>query len=377
MQSRTARSAVLAVLAAAGLAPDLAAQAADSAGRAPTSPIVISGYVTASYTASSKPNGGIVVGRFFDRNHDQFTFDAAKVAIEKPVAPHRLGAGFRVDALAGQDAELTKASNFDLGRHADITQAYVLLNVPAGKDAHFQFRAGKWVTPMGLEVIEQVANPNFSEGNQFIFVEDFTQTGVGVQADWSKWSALVQVVNGWDVVQDNNRRKSYMGRLAYTPVPAVSLAVLGYTGPEQVVNVGHQRRGGEFLGTFLLGPAVTFIVQADVGGEDGLTDGGTGKAMWQALGGWLTVAASPKLSVAFRGDWVNDPDGVRTSNGFYPAAAARAFGSGTVTVNIKSVEHLLVRPELRWDHSSLADYGAPGSASHNQVTVALGTSYIF
>ena len=74
---------------------------------------------------------------------------------------------------------------------------------------------------------------------------------------------------------------------------------------------------------------------------------------------------------------INDKDGVRTSNYFYPPATSRKFGSGTATLTVRSIKNLLIRPEVRVDFSDLEDYGPAGDASKSQVSVALGTSYIF
>ena len=95
------------------------------------------------------------------------------------------------------------------------------------------------------------------------------------------------------------------------------------------------------------------------------------------MSGWLVFDASPALGIALRGDYVNDKDGVRTSNYFYPPATSRKFGSGTATLTVRSIKNLLIRPEVRVDFSDLEDYGPAGDASKSQVSVALGTSYIF
>lgn len=339
-------------------------------------PLTISGYVTASYTYSSKHDGGTIVGRYYERHHDQFTLNAAKIALEKPISADKVSAGFRIDALFGQNAEVTKAAGLDLGTNGDLTQAYAVLNLPAGQGGHVQLRAGKYATPMGYEVIEDPVNPNFSEGNLFVFVENFTQTGMGLFADWPKVSFQLHVLNGWDVVKDNNSRKSFMARLGLTPSPAVSLAFLGYVGAEQADTTNH-RYGGEFLGTFKVSPRVSLVGQFDYGAEEGLLAPSTDKATWWGGSVWVVADLSPKTQLAVRGDLVNDKNGVRTSNYFYPAAAARKFGSGTATLTIKTVEHLLIRPEVRFDHSNQADYGPAATPSKNQVTFALGTSYLF
>ena len=87
---------------------------------------------------------------------------------------------------------------------------------------------------------------------------------------------------------------------------------------------------------------------------------------------------NPELTLALRGDYMDDRDGVRTSEVLgFPVAPSRRIGSGTVTLNIKSWAHALVRPELRVEHSSRSDFGNPGNLSPTQVTIGLALSYVF
>ena len=95
--------------------------------------ITFSGYVTGSYTWASKHDGGTIVGRYYERNYNQFTLNAVKLVVEKAVETSKVDAGFRVDGLFGQNAEVTQAANFDLGEDGDITQAFVTLNLSTGK----------------------------------------------------------------------------------------------------------------------------------------------------------------------------------------------------------------------------------------------------
>ncbi len=336
--------------------------------------VAFSGYVTGSYTYSTKGTNGAIVGRYYDRLGDQFVLNAAKLVAELPVATDKVSAGFRVDGLFGTNAEVTKAAGFDLGTDGDITQAFVTLNLPTGKDTYVQFRAGKWATLMGLEVIEDPVNPNFSVGNLFVFVENFTMTGAQLYAKLSpKVEAAIDVVNGWDVVRDNNTKKSFMGRLAVTPSDKFNVAFLGYAGPEQAGNGDNWRYGGEVLATVKPASKATVIGQFDYGTEEGLLADPTQKAKWWGASLWFTYDVSPNVGLALRGDYVDDKDGVRTSNYFYGPATRRKFGSGTATLNIKTVPHMLIRPEVRLDGSNLADY----DASKSQVSFALGATYIF
>jgi putative OmpL-like beta-barrel porin-2 len=366
-------------------ASDSAPPQADSATAAPAKlPVSVSGFVTASYTYTTRHgSGNQIVGRLYDRFHDQAELNAAKVVLEKPVASDKLDAGARVDLLFGQDAAVIKSLGLDLGTHADVTQAFVTLNIPAGPGKYVQLKAGKVATLMGLEVIEDVVNPNLSEGNQFVYVENFTNTGLRVDVKPAdKVDFQLAVFNGWDVVEDNNTKKSFMGRLGLTPTATTTIGLLGFVGNEKTAAGGATpsgtRYGGEVLLTQKAGPRTTVVLQGDYGEEQDVLGPGL-KAKWWALGGWVTYDVSPALTVAVRGDYVDDKDGFRTSGVLgFPANPRNKFGSGTLTLNIKKWDSALIRPELRYDRSSLEAFTDSDGAPHkDQLTFGLGVSYLF
>jgi hypothetical protein len=361
-------------------APD-SAKAADPA---PAKPLTISGFVTASYTYGVHHTGQALVGRFYDRFHDQFELNAAKLVAEKTVATDKFDAGARVDLLFGQDAAVTKSFGLDLGTNGDVTQAFATVNIPAGAGKNIQFKAGKIATLMGVEVIEDVVNPNLSVANQFVYLENFTNTGLRMDV---KPAATVDfelaVINGWDVVTDNNTKKSFMGRFGITPSALTTIGLLGYYGNEKPLDPATgrtpsgDRYGGEVVVSQKLGAKATVLLQGDYGEEKDLpTVGATAK--WWGAGLWLTYDVSPLLSVAARGDYIDDKNGVRTSGVFgFPANTGQKFGSGTLTLNIKKWENTLIRPEFRYDRSNLAVFDEPATPKKDQFSFALGASYLF
>ena len=366
-------------------ATDSATAKADSA--SPTGPaglpVNISGFVTASYTYATRHSGATIVGRLYDRFHDQVELNAAKVVLEKPVATDQWSAGGAVHLLFGQNAAVIKSAGLNLGEHADLTQAFVTVNLPAGEGKYVQFKAGKLATLMGLEVIEDVVNPNLSEGNLFVYVENFTNTGLRLDA---KPSATVDfqlaLINGWDVVEDNNTKKSFMGRVGFTPSAATTVGLLGYVGNEKSAVAGvtpsGNRYGGEVLLTQKVGPKTTLVLQGDYGEEQDAL-GPDLKAKWWGASLWAAYDVSPALTVALRGDYVDDKNGFRTSGVLgYPANARNKFGSGTLTLNIKRWASALLRPEIRYDRSNLAAFqDSDGGVHKDQFSFALGMSYLF
>jgi hypothetical protein len=343
--------------------------------------VKISGYAEASYIYSTAalPDGP-VVGRSFDRL-PEFALNVVKLVLDKPFETDRLNAGFHVDLLFGQNATLIQSAGLKLGDQGDLEQAFVTLNVPTGNGNGLQFKAGKWVTLMGVEVIEDVFNPNWSEGNQFLYVENFTGTGIEVGYKWNKYfDTQFRVYNGWDVVQDNNTRKSFMGRLGIAPDGNTLLAIVGYLGPEQAANNDADRKGLNVVMNRKFGSKVSAWGQFDYGKEDAnaaLPDP-TKNAEWWALGGWLIYDFGPKVGLALRGDYLDDKDGARTSGGPvtapFPLNTGNQVSTGTATLNVRAWEGMLVRPEIRYDHSTIAD--AFGEKS-DQVTFGLSAAYIF
>src|SRR5687768_4794255 len=156
-----------------------AAAAAATAPAAPAAPAAlaglrISGYAEASYAWSSKPVGTGIAGRLYDRFHNQFTLNALKLVLDRPYATDRLDAGVHADVILGQNATVIQSSGLQLGEQGDLTQLYVTLNVPTPNGHGVQLKVGKMATLLGLEVIEDPSNPNWSIGNLFSFVENFT-----------------------------------------------------------------------------------------------------------------------------------------------------------------------------------------------------------
>jgi hypothetical protein len=330
----------------------------------------LSGYVTASFTQGNHDVGNTIVGRFYDR-FDDFMANAAKVVLERPVDVSKFDAGFRVDGLLGQNAAVTKAAGLSLGDQGDLPQLFATLNVPTGEGTYIQFKAGKMATLLGIEVMEDVANPNLSVANQFVYLENFTNTGVGMDLKLSSAvDAQLRVFNGWDLVTDNNSKKSFMGRIGFTPVASTTIGVLGYFGAEQSENDADDRYGAQLTVAHHFGTRLTLFLQGDYGEEQF----GVAKANWYGSGAWLLYDATPKLGIALRADYIRDDDGARTSSVFgFPANSGQRFGSGTLTLNLKSWDKVLLRPELRYDRSDLGVF----DGNNDQVSLGLGLSYLF
>ena len=338
----------------------------------------LTGYAAGSYAYSGRSAGDTaIVGRLYDRLHNRFMLNALAVVLDKAYDPAKFSAGFHSELLLGQDATLIRSNGFNLGDQADVPHLYVTLNVPTASGNGLQFKVGRMVTLMGVEVIETIANPNWSEANQFIYVENFTGLGVSVETKFNQYvDVQFRVINGWDQVSDNNNRKSLMGRVGIYPDALSSISLVGYWGPEEAGNNTANRYGVNGVLWRKVGSKVNVWLQGDYGQEqaNAALPVPTQDAQWWAAGAWVTYDFTSSVSLALRGDYVNDQNGARSSGvlGFLPNTGQK-FGSGTATLNIKTWPSAVVRPELRYDWSTLAAF----DGKKDQITVALAVAYLY
>jgi len=126
--------------------------------------IKLNGYVDVGYTynftggaAPSFAGYSADAGRAGD-----FNLNALKLTLEKDISPcNTLQAGFRVDVMAGEDAQgLAGAAPGSNGLY--VQQAYALLRVPVG--AGLDIEMGKYSSLLGYEADERPANLNITGG---------------------------------------------------------------------------------------------------------------------------------------------------------------------------------------------------------------------
>jgi hypothetical protein len=177
-------------------------------------------------------------------------------------------------------------------------------------------------------------------------------------------------------VEDNNTRKSFMGRVGLAATPSTTVGLLGYFGPEQSAATTNRYGAEVLISQKVVGGRGAVYLQGDYGEDEDLVGPGD-NAKWWGVGLWGTYDLAPALGVALRGDYVDDRDGARSSGVLgFPSNTRHQFGSATATLNIKAFPGALIRPEIRYDRSNLPVYDE-ADPSQNQVSFGLGASYIF
>lgn len=333
----------------------------------------LSGFVSVSFFHNF--NDGDPAANAFVTKDNEFTSHKLKLAIEKSAKAggDSLDLGFRTDVIVGEDAKVIHAAGLgEPDEPIDLEQAYLSINIPVGTG--LRIALGKMVTLMGVEVIEEPLNPNWTVGNQFLYVENFTQLGGSVAYSWSESAETIfAVFNGWDKVSDNNDGLSVMGKINLGLSTSTSFSLLGYVGPEQDDNTSNLRKGAQLILTQKIGSSLTVHAQGDYGHEDEAALVG-GSAEWLGGGLWLVYKFTDKFSVAFRADHLVDTGSSRT--GFDPSGDVN-LSSLTLTCNFSPISDLQVRPELRYDFCSESVFEHKNTTKHSQIMLGVGVTYSF
>src|SRR5216110_3288786 len=308
--------------------------------------IAVNAFVSTAYEYNgNRPTTGTSSYRVFDFINNSFNLDVAELVVQiAPVKPN--DAGFRVDFAAGNSIPQVTKSQDQAVAQFDLQQLFVSYIAPVGSGLRFDF--GKYVTHLGYEVIEGYDgyNDNYSRSILFGYAIPFTHTGVKASyAFSSKVAAMVEVVNGWDLVRDNNHSKSVGAQLTLTPVAPLSV-LLNWIGGPELANDNHTKRNVfDIVATFKPIKALTLGVNGDYGVEDGTSTVNPGAdATWKGIAGYAALAVTDKFSVALRGETFRDEDGVRLGTG-----TTATLSEGTFTPAYKFTDHVLLRGEVRYD----------------------------
>lgn len=335
--------------------------------------IELSGFLESSYTYNfEEPINRLNAGRVFDQEANGFTPHAFELVLQKPVSDES-PVGFRTDLFVGDDAEVFGAAG--LGSTADeidLQQAFITYRAPVGSG--LDLKLGKFVTLLGAEVIESKDNWNFSRSYMFGYSIPFTHTGLLASYAWNEWlGTTFGVVNGWDVVDDNNKAKTLLGNVTLGPWNNVTLSLNGVVGAERANDNSNQRAVMSNVLTWAATDDLTFMFNYDYGVEDDAV--GIGKdANWDGYAVYAKYAPLDWWSVAGRYEFFHDRDAVRVAPTVTVLSGAGhgdvEFQELTLTNEFKLHEHLIARLEYRLDLANAQVFGADRGANNHLNTVA-------
>jgi hypothetical protein len=336
--------------------------------------LAVNAFVSTAYEYNTnRPTTGATSYRVFDFSDNSFNLDVAELVVQITASKPN-DAGFRVDFAAGNSIPLISKTLDQTAAQFDLQQAFASYIAPLGSGLRFD--VGKYVTHLGYEVIEGYDgyDDNYSRSILFGYAIPFTHTGVKASyAFSSKVAAMFEVVNGWDLLRDNNHSKSLGAQLTLTPVAPLSV-LLNWIGGPELANDNHTKRNVFDL-VAILKPtkSLTLGVNGDYGIEDGTSRVNPGSdAKWKGIAGYATLALTDKFSLALRGETFHDDGGVRLGTD-----TKAVLSEGTFTPTYKFTDHVLLRGEVRYDRANQLILANRAGLSDKQTTVGANVIFVY
>ncbi|HXK11335.1 MAG TPA: porin [Vicinamibacteria bacterium] len=298
--------------------------------------------------------------RVFDIQHNTFSLSLAEVAFTKaPTTDSRVG--FRADLDFGKTADIVASfepasDGKEIYEH--VQQAY--LSLLTGK---VQWDAGKFVSPLGAEVIESQDNWNYTRSVLFGYAIPYYH--VGLRATYNatpKVAVGALLVNGWNNSSEINGNKTVA--LSLTLKPNDKLNWVGnYMVGKETPGSDKNRNLFDTTLTYNATPKLSLMGNLDYGQE--------GDTKWWGLAAYAKYQACPSWAIVGRYEYLDD-----TKGGFM------TFGTTAQEITVTSDHTIAGALKARLEYRT--DFGAEpifpsdsGTKKKTQTTLAVGLVYSF
>ncbi|HEY8375581.1 MAG TPA: outer membrane beta-barrel protein, partial [Nannocystis sp.] len=315
----------------------------------------VGGFVDVNYGYNSnQPDNHVYRGTSVQPRTGEFSLNHIVAYLRRDPTPGRtslrmelaLQAGPAADALVAYEPNPGGAN----GKYAgpEVWKHLSRANVGVRTRSGFEVVGGLQLSPVGIGLHWNPYNWNYTVTWQLNSVPYYLQGIRLAQTIRERHQVLLWVVNGWQILSDNNRAPSVMLGYVFSASPRFSLAEYAWVGPEQADMRPQAWRlfsDSQFTyDTERFGIAGLF----DVGADPRTDLPGRPWHMWMSaalFGRWHVLGKHNRWEMAARPELFWDRDG-------------RVFGvpqtlvAGTFTNNFRVLTHLLLRLEYRYDWSS-------------------------
>ncbi|GJQ49273.1 porin [Candidatus Kuenenia stuttgartiensis] len=361
--------------------------------------VSLSGFLDVNYFYSFKKHSNspqqdeLASGLNFigENENNSLTFESFTLFLDKE-ATEEHPIGWQLHTYFGEKAkritflgEATPRGTNDPDRDDIFTVATANISwiAPIGKG--LTITAGKMYTWIGLELVENIGNPNYQHGTLYNNAIPFTHTGIKAGYDLTdNVYAALYLVNGWDSFIDNNSAKSLGWYISYTsPSEKTFVSLAGIHGAEgwdqekgpiasdaqRSSSTGGLTQMFDLVASYQLTNKLKLMFNGDWGvAEDAAMDISSGMATgttghWWGVAGYSLYDFTDWFQGVVRYEYLDDTDGVRWFD--------TSVWDVTVTANIKVRENLLFRPEFRY-----INFAGDDSADE-EVIVGAGVEYLF
>jgi hypothetical protein len=320
--------------------------------------LTFTGYIDAFYFAnlnnpkSQKNLGSSGYERAFDQRAGQFQVGLVQTKMTY--------ATDKIEAVA----DLTFGNNADLGNYGNligpigigttalsIKQAYITYKATD----KLSFTMGQFNTHIGYEVIESYVNYNYSLSNLFNN-GPFYHTGLKANLAISdKFGLMLGVVNGTDLMFDNNKAKSIVAQAFISPAEGWNIYLNWLGGNESSVRKDSTGFFSLFDLTTTYQVSEKFFVGLNAaygtqkGDYQGLTDYYDKALSWGGVALYSNVKFSDLAGIGIRAEYFDNTSGVRFLRNVMAGTGTDVF-SFTLTPNFTLADGmLLLKPEFRLD----------------------------
>jgi hypothetical protein len=374
-------------------------------------PITLSGTGDVYYGYDyNHPINGIDPATPFTAATNGFGLNLAEFILDK--APDATSSdsrfGYHFAAGYGQAARAVNGSDiFGDSSQFYIKEAYASYLAPLGKG--LTFTVGKFVTPIGNEVIETNGNWNYTRGLLFYNAIPYFHFGASAKYTWNpKASATFYLVNGWNNsgIDHNNFTTQSSGltygmSLALTPNAKWSVTENYFAGPVQdnevcnfevtttnCTSLNDWKQLSDTVISYTPNAKWAFALNGDYGFGPHAWNCTTAKncvtvgkqATWWGVAPYAKYAFNPKSYFAVRYEYYGDPEGYTLLGGVINPADATHLQEFTSTYSYNVTGALQVRAEYRYDYASRQFFQTgsdANSARKEQNTATLGFIYSF
>ncbi len=334
-------------------------------------PTSLSGFVDMYYLQNfNNPNPRTNGLRSFDNTSNQFGLNLMELVIDKTPDPNNSRTGYHIALGYGNAMNaIYAAAPVPFAPDQYLKEAYFSYLAPVGKGLQFDF--GKFVTPLGAEVIETKDNWNYSRGLLFSYAIPYFHFGMRTKYTFNdKFSLAGYFTNGWNNVIDNNSAKTYGATFNWNATKKISVAQNVMIGPEQTNNNSNWRQIWDTVVTASATKRLTLMANYDYGRGDHIT-GIDSPVWWTGIAGYFKYAISDKYAVAGRYEYYNDHYGFTTGT-------AGHVNEVTGTFERPIGVHLISRLEFRHDIANNPIFTKGTSTPvTSQTTATAGLIYVF
>ncbi len=292
---------------------------------------------------------------------NEFNLNLAAIDVVRDASPDKSPVGFHLSVVAGNGADVVHAAESEGFRH--IYQASIIYK-PTDR---LMIEGGIFPSHIGFEGFFSKDNWNYTR-SWLGELSPYYQTGIHAGYQFSKrWSGEVHILNGWQLISDNNDAKAIGGKIAYNS-DRLSASFNTFDGPELPSDNKDWRHFGNLIALYKATPKLSIGSSLDRGHQE--LRGGSA-ANWFGVAGYGRYAFDDHHAFAGRVERFRDFD-----NGI--SGTAQTLSEATLTYELRPVHNLILKLEGRHDHSTASVFArGTDRTSPNQTIIVVGAVATF